>query len=172
MSISRLGRVLVILVALAPGVALTPGVALACTCAWVGPFTKMALQADLIVLAEVRGYQRHGMDVRVLEVLRGREPRRTIRIWGDTGALCRPYVTSFPVGTRWIFAVTASRTPGEGDYAIAFCGEHWLQVRGEQAVGRITRPQYGEVLESAPLADVLAWVRSGGTTLLAPAPLQ
>jgi hypothetical protein len=163
MSISRLGRLLAILV-----VALPPGVALACTCAWVGPFTKMALGADLVVLAEVRGYQRHGMDVTVLEVLRGREPRRTIRVWGDTGALCRPYVTSFPVGTRWILAVSRSRTPGEGDYAIAFCGEHWLQVRGEQAVGRITRPQYGEVLESVALADVLTWVRSGGAAPLAP----
>ena len=97
---------------------------------------------------------------------------RTIRVWGDTGALCRPYVTSFPIGTRWIFAVRRSHTPGEGDYAITFCGEHWLEVRGDQAVGRITRPQYGEVLESVALADALAWVRSGGATPLAPTTLR
>jgi hypothetical protein len=163
MSISRLGRFLAIL-----AIALVPGVALACTCAWVGPFTKMALGTDLVVLGEVRAYDRHGMDVTVFEVLRGRDPRRTIRVWGDTGALCRPYVTSFPIGTRWIFAVRRSRTPSESGYAISFCGEHWLEVRGDQAVGRITRPQYGEVLESVALADALAWVRSGGTTLLAP----
>jgi hypothetical protein len=149
---------------------LAPTAALACTCAWVGPFTKMALKADLVVLAEVRGYERHGMDVRVLEVLKGAVDRRVIRVWGDTGALCRPYVKAFPVGTRWILAVHRSRTPGEGGYAIRFCGEHWLQVRADQAVGRITLPQYGEVMEAAPLADVLAWVRSGGTAPLAPIP--
>ena len=167
MSISRLGRLLAIL-----AVALVPGVALACSCAWVGPSTKMALGTDLVVLGEVRGYERHGMDVRVLEVLKGREPRRTIRVWGDTGALCRPYITSFPIGTRWILAVHRSRTPGEGDYAIQFCGEHWLEVRGDQAVGRITRPGYGEILESVALADALAWVRSGGATPLGPTTLH
>jgi hypothetical protein len=64
---------------------LAPGVALACTCMWVGPFTKVALGTD----------------------------------------------------SAW-------------------------------AVGRITTPTYGQTLESAPLADVLGWVRSGGVTRLAP----
>jgi hypothetical protein len=144
--------------------------ALACTCAWVGPFTKMALSADLVVLAEVRGYERHGMDVTVLEVSKGSTDRRVIRVWGDTGALCRPYVTAFPVGTRWILAVHRSRATGEDGYAISFCGEHWLQVSGDHAVGRITLPRYGEAMEAAPLADILAWVRSGGAAPLAPVP--
>jgi hypothetical protein len=150
---------------------LAPGVALACTCAWVGPFTKMALNADLVVLGEVRGHERHGMDVTVLEVLKGRSDARVIRVWGDTGALCRPYVRVFPVGTRWILAVNRSRATGEGGYAISFCGEHWLQVRGDQAVGRITVPRYGEAMEVAPLADILGWVRSGGIAPPAPVPL-
>jgi hypothetical protein len=153
---------------LAPWLAvLAPAAVLACTCAWVGPFTKMALRADLVVLAEVRGHERHGMDVAVLEVLQGRTDRRVIRIWGDTGALCRPSVRGFPAGTRWILAVHRSRAPGEGGYAISFCGEHWLEVRGDQAVGRITLPRYGEAMEAAPLPDVRAWVRSGGATPLA-----
>jgi hypothetical protein len=82
-----------VLVALFVIVSLAPGVALACTCMWAGPFTRVALQTDLVVLAEVRGYHRHGMDVVVLEVLKGREPRPIMRIWGDTGAACCPYVT-------------------------------------------------------------------------------
>jgi hypothetical protein len=150
---------------------LAPGLAGACTCAWTGPFTTVALGADLVALVEVLGYQRHGMDVAIIEVLRGRETRSIIRIWGDTGALCRPYVTAFPIGTRWILAVHRSRTLGEGDFAISFCGEHWLEARGQQAVGRITIARYGDVREIASLADVRAWLRAGGATPLAPAAL-
>jgi hypothetical protein len=157
------------LVALFVIVSLAPGVALPCTCMWVGPFTRVALQADLVVLGEVRAYHRHGMDVVVLEVLKGREPRPIMRIWGDTGAACRPYVTGFPRGTRWIFAVRRSPEPEGHGYAISGCGEHWVEARGDQAIGRITVPQYGQRLEVVPLADLLTWVRSGGTTPPTPA---
>ena len=117
-------RILLLLVTL-----LAPATALACTCSWAGPFTKVALAADLVVLGEVHAYHRHGMDVEVLEVLRGRE-------------------------------------------AISFCGEHWLEARGDRAVGRITVEPYGQVLQVTPFADVLAWVRSGGATPLAPVTLR
>jgi hypothetical protein len=149
-----------------------PGVALACTCSWTGPFTTVALRADLVVLAEVRAYHRHGMDVAVVDVLRGREDARVIRIWGDTGGLCRPHVTTFPIGTRWVLAVHRSRNTAERGHAISFCGEHWLEARGDEAVGRIGLPQYGDVKESVPLAELLAWIRSGGSTPLAPRPLR
>ena len=149
---------------------LAPGVALACSCMWSGPFTKVALGTDLVVLAEVRSYYRHSMDVALVEVLKGGEDRREIRVWGDSGALCRPYVTAFPRGTRWIFAL--KREPGTRDYIISVCGEYWLEVRGDQAVGRITVAEHGGIKESAPLADMLAWIRSGGATPLAPLPFR
>ncbi len=143
-----------------------PGVALACSCMWAGPFTKVALGTDLVVLADVQSYYRHGMDLAVVEVLKGAEDRPWIRVWGDTGALCRPYVTGFPRGTRWIFAL--KREPGTRDYVISVCGEYWLEARGDQAVGRITVATHGQLTESARLAEVLAWIRSGGATPLAP----
>ena len=152
------------------GVLAAPGVAAACSCAWAGPFAKVALATDLVVLADVRSYHRHGMDLAVIEVLKGEEDRPAIRVWGDTGALCRPYVTAFPGGTRWILAL--EREPGTHDYAISICGDYWLEVRGAQAVGRITVAKPGTIKESTPLADLLAWVRSGGATPLAPAPLR
>jgi hypothetical protein len=149
---------------------LAPGVALACSCMWAGPFTKVALGTDLVVLADVQAYYRHGMDVTVLDVLKGTEDRPVIRVWGDTGALCRPYVTAFSRGTRWILAL--KREPGTRDYIISVCGDYWLEVRGDQAVGRITVAEHGKIKESAPLADMLAWIRSGGATPLAPLPLR
>jgi len=162
MSILRLLALLVTL--------LTPAVALACSCMWAGPFTKMALGTDLVVLAEVRSYHGHSMDVAVLEVLKGGEDRREIRVWGDSGALCRPYVTAFPRGTRWIFALKRLGEPTARDYAISVCGEFWLEVRGGQVAGRIAVAEHGGMKESAPLPDVLAWIRSGGATPLVPVP--
>ncbi len=150
---------------------LAPGVAFACTCSWAGPFTKVALGTDLVVLAEVRSHDRHAMDVTVIDVLKGTERRPVIRVWGGDGATCRPAVTTFPRGTRWIFALRRFGEPHPRDYGISYCGELWLEVRGTDAVGRITVARYGQTQESAPLADVLAWIRSGGATSLAPRPL-
>jgi len=156
----RLLRTPILLVAL-----LAPSLALACTCSWVGPFTRVALGTDLVVLAEVRSHDRHRMDVTVVEVLRGAERRSVVTVLGGDGATCRPPVTGFPPGTRWVLALTriAAR-----EYALSYCGEFWLEVRADRAVGRITAPEYGQTLQSVPLADVLTWVRSGGRARLAP----
>jgi hypothetical protein len=147
---------------------LTPGVAFACTCSWAGPFTKVAPGADLVVLAEVRSYDRHTLEVAVIDALRGAERRAVIRVWGGDGATCRPSITTFPRGTRWVLALKRLGEPHARDYAISYCGEFWLEVRGTEAVGRITVGRYSQAHESAPLADVLAWIRSGGATPLAP----
>jgi hypothetical protein len=149
-----------------------PIAALACTCLWAGPFTKVALGADLIVLAEVRAYERHGMEVTVLDVLKGEEVRNVIKIWGDDGALCRPYVSNFPLRTRWIFALHREREPGSRDYVISGCGAFWLAVQSEQAIGLVNPYENYKLRESLPLAQVVAWVRSGGTTALTPRRLR
>ena len=46
--------------------------AMACTCLWGGPFAKIALGQELVVSGEVLGYYRHSMEVKVLEVLKGK----------------------------------------------------------------------------------------------------
>ena len=43
-----------------------------------------------------------------------------------------------------------------------------LTRRGHEVVGRITVTEHGRIRESAPLPDMLAWIRSGGTTLIVP----
>jgi hypothetical protein len=142
-----------------------PSLVLACRCIWAGPFTTVALATELVVLADVKSYERHGMDVAVIEVLKGQEDRRTIRVWGDDGALCRPYVATFSRGTRWILAL--QREAGSSDYTISGCGAFWLAVKGDQAVGRVTATKRATPDESVPLASMLAWIRSGGATPLA-----
>ena len=151
----------------------TPGAALACMCLWAGPFTKVALGADLIVLGEVRAYERHGMEVAVLDVLKGDRARPLIKVWGDNGALCRPYVSTFPIGTRWIFALHHERDHRERDvrsrdYVISGCGAFWLAVQGDQAIGLVGPYDNDGLRESMQLSEVIAWARSGGATPLTP----
>jgi len=180
---SRLVRTVALLVLLAiPGL---PNLAFTCSCMWAGPFSKVALGKELVVLGEVLDHYKNSMEVRVIEVLKGTEEGKMIRIWGDTGALCRPYVSHFPVGTKWLFAV--QKTTGEqasslwerlfpsvhkSDYAISICGDFWLEVRDGRAVGRVTVEHYSNFLEWVPLSEMLAWLQSSGKSpTLSPTPL-
>jgi hypothetical protein len=98
------------------------------------------------------------MDVEVLDVLKGTDHPGRMRIWGDNGAQCRPYVSAFPPGTEWIFAVSRSRTGGDpGGFAVSICGEHWARVEGNTAVGRLSAarpPGVNDVAERMPLAEL------------------
>jgi len=65
-----------------------------------------------------------------------------------------------------------SSRPGNREYAISVCGDFWLEVRGERAVGRITVDHDSNVLEWVPLSEMLAWLRSNGKAFtLSPTPL-
>ena len=161
-----------------------PGPALACSCSWAGPFTRAAPGKALIILGEIQSHHRNSMDVTVVEVIRGREERARIRIWGDNGALCRPYVSGFPIGTTWLLAVSPlpdavtgrpdgfSSPPGAPEYAISVCGEFWLEIRGDRALGRITVDHHSAFREWVPVADMVAWLRSNGAAVrLSPIPM-
>ena len=120
----------------------------ACSCAWAGPLLRVGPSTELVLRAKVLGY--HGrsrgvdlaMDVEVQEVVKGSMKASRLRIWGDNGAQCRPYVTGFPVQTEWIFAI--SKLIGEqgrpGDYFINGCGEYWAKVVDGHVIGRLTSP--------------------------------
>lgn len=121
-----------------------PSLALACTCIWSGPFLKVAPSTALIVRAKVIDYYGESrgislaMDVEVIEVLSGSNDLRQIRIWGDNGSQCRPYVSAFPEGTEWIFAVSPSKNEREsGGFALSACGEYWVKVENSMITGRI-----------------------------------
>ena len=62
----------------------------ACSCMDGGSFFSIAEKAAwqpgvLIVRAEVRDHEAHGMNVKILEVLNGSEEKSVVRVWCDPG---------------------------------------------------------------------------------------
>jgi len=143
----------------------------ACSCMWAGGFLKVAPGAEVIVRVRVRDY--HGrnrkvdlaMDAVVLERLKGGPAADDIRIWGDNGALCRPYVSAFPRGTEWILALRPLRGPyrpdsgREGDYYLPGCGAYWLRVSGERVTGHIRAGARGTREQEETLDAIRAALR-------------
>jgi hypothetical protein len=143
-------------------VAFVPSPGEACSCLWAGPFLSVAPRVESIVRARVVGYSGNAMDVEVLEVLKGAERPGRMRIRGDNGIQCRPYVTQFPRGTEWIFAIDRNTEEQErGGFAISACGEYWARVEGDTVIGQLsrTRRSAADVPERMSLSEVRARLR-------------
>jgi len=119
----------------------------ACRCDLNGAaFVHLANNAALVVQGTVEALAERGaIRVKVSKVLKGTldRPAEPIRIWGDDGHLCRPYVSTFPQGTEWFFVLDNRsfhgfpRQPGPRDYSLSICGAYWLRVEGNRVSGRI-----------------------------------
>ena len=138
---------------------LSPSV-LACDCLWQGPFKAVYDNADLLAHVRVEATKGNSADLRLLETLSGKEYRENIRLWADTGELCRPEIDQFSEGSEWVIAEQRIDTPPEdgfnpfkpnisfgrrGDYFLSNCGVYWLPVKGGRVSGNIltaTRWQY------------------------------
>lgn len=112
----------------------------ACSCAWGGPFLKVAPEAPLIVRGRVTRHDRTpapAMAVFVLETLKGALLDSGLVVQMGDGMHCRPPVEMFPPGTEWILALNGPGSkPGRG-LALSHCGEYWLRVEGGEAVGAV-----------------------------------
>ncbi len=144
----------------------TTSAVFACSCL---PPSKSFLEtlpnADLVVVGKSTSY--HGLgastniplavDVEVQRVLKGNDASQKIRVFGDNGALCRPYVTKFPLNTIWVFALNLlpAGANGESQYYINNCAETYLPVGAGKVFGRIKSSQQ----TSMPLAKFVKSVR-------------
>lgn len=155
--------------------ALLPAPTLACTCAYGGPFSKVAPKTDLVIVGDVVSHHENSMQVEVVQVLKGDETRKRLTVWGDNGMQCRPYVTRFPEKTRWVLAVFRHEAQEDLDnlqkplyewdakppfYMISVCGGYWLEVKGEEAHGHVQREGGSETLETIPVRELERWFDS------------
>ena len=123
-----------------------------CGCLWEGSFSEVASTTDLVVLAEVQAIKGNAVDLVPEQVLKGEFWLDTLRIWMRTRDYCRPPADDFPVGSRWIMAISQIQEVPEGgfdpstpnqsfgrpyDYSLSSCGGYWLRVNGSTATGNL-----------------------------------
>lgn len=155
-------------------IAATANEVAACSCASPGrSFLKVAPASELVIRGRVVGHTGEGateteMEVEVLETLSGKTSKSVVSVSGDPGNQCRPYVSAFPVGTEWVFALAPAikdaagaraylmNEPDKGDYAISNCGAYWLKVKDGKVQGNIDRDdeERDAVSQELPLKEL------------------
>lgn len=123
-----------------------------CGCLWEGSFSEVASTISLVVLAEVQAIKGNAVDLVPEQVLQGELWLDTLRVWMQARDYCRPPADDFPVGSRWIMALSQIQEVPEGgfdpstpnqsfgrpyDYILSSCGGYWLRVNGSTATGNL-----------------------------------
>jgi hypothetical protein len=155
-----------------------PSVGFACSCFGPGSFCETLdppqpepqwWTPDAVVLGVKVGAEAHGMDVRVLQVFSGSaQADDTLRVWGDTGLLCRMYADSWEIGDTvvWGFRYTdqmGGTIEQPGDFLISICGTYWLEY--EQGI--VSGPIVSEDPTSMTIDEFMLLVDGCLTTSLA-----
>lgn len=129
-----------------------------CDCLWQGNFADAAHRADLIVSGTIVKLKGNSADLQINHTLfdRGlntKEFSDVIRMWGDTGTLCRPSIEDFPVDSEWLLALNKITSDVDGgfnpftpnlsygrinDYYLSQCGVYWLPVSEGMVYGNLT----------------------------------
>jgi hypothetical protein len=135
---------------LGSAILLSTSPAQACSCASsTTPFVQRVKFSQAVIRAKVLNYQWNGkakgleqyppaMALEVQEMLKGKVKPGKLTVWGGNGLSCNPYVSNFPIGTEWIFALSNDRYNHEGGLSVTACGESALAVKGGTVFGGIT----------------------------------
>ena len=131
----------------------SPGLAAECDCLWQGPFTEVQAQTELVIAGRVAAASGNSIDVDITRTLRGEVFRDRIRVWLDTGDLCRAKPGQFPLESTWVMALdyieelppggfnphTPNVSYGRvGDYSLSRCGGYWLKQSENLVSGNLT----------------------------------
>ncbi len=135
---------------------------MACSCACTGDcsFSVVSKNADFVALIKVISYDDyleneiyghegkmpHSMTVEIIKKYKGKETRQRIKIWGDGGADCRPYLSNFKIGEYYLIAPNKLQeyiVDGETftDYDFFTCNTDYLKVDmdKQQAFGKYSK---------------------------------
>lgn len=79
------------------------------------------------------GKMPQSMTVEIIKLYKGAETRKQIKIWGDNGGLCRPYIAQFTIGDYYLIApglIDEPRTTKESktDYEFFSCSTDYLRL--------------------------------------------
>jgi hypothetical protein len=123
-----------------------------CECIWQGPFTSVQQHTDLVVAARVVASSGNSIDLEIGQTWRGKTYQSQIRVWLNSGELCRPEVDQFPLQSSWVMALDRidEQVPGGfnpstpnisfgriGDYSLSSCGGYWLSLHEDVVTGNL-----------------------------------
>ncbi len=80
---------------------------------------------------EIFGYDGkmpYSMTVEIIKKYKGKEERRKIKILGDDGMLCRPYLSGFKIGGQYLVAPIPLDNEPNTDYEFFACRTDYLEV--------------------------------------------
>ena len=136
----------------------TNSYACSCECRGDCTFSKISKDNDFVALVKVIEYSDYlnwetesgkkmpySVTVEVIKKYKGSEKRKRIKIWGDNGMLCRPYINELKIGKYYLIAPNLidenSKTGNAGDYDFFVCNVDYLQVdfRKKIAVGEYSK---------------------------------
>lgn len=116
----------------------------ACSCDNKYKFSKIAPNTNLVVLVKVNKYLTFkdiydektpmSMEIEVIETLKGKSENIKLKVWGDDGSFCRPYLSEFKEGEYYFLALYPGKEnyghkdEKSTDYFISICGEYWLKA--------------------------------------------
>ena len=136
---------------------------LPCSCNFMGNFLKATSQADIVAIIRIKDYgdyfklegaspqtinQPLSVTVEIVSVLRGLEDRKEVKIFGDDGVLCRPYINVFKKDRYYVVGLyKCGNADREGiketpnDYQTSACGEFWIDYNPDNKTvrGRIRK---------------------------------
>ena len=117
---------------------------LACSCgwAWNDSFSRTAEKSEFVALIKVLSFDEYlerdilgydgkmpySMTVEIIKKYKGRESREKIKILGDTGILCRPYLSEFEVGNYYLAAPIPIDSTSNTEYDFFVCRTDYLKV--------------------------------------------
>lgn len=108
--------------------------AVGCDCGWGGDFLKLSNETAIIFQFEVLGHEKLDRErdeiliAKVLKIYKGELENDTVRLRGDDGHYCAPYVSQFEVGEKYM--VQIMRTDWK-DLWLSNCGEFDLAIKGD-----------------------------------------
>ena len=138
----------------------TLGIGCSCECDGDCSFNIISNDAKFVALVKVVSYDNYlgdeiighdgdmpySMTVEIIKKYKGEESRVTIKIWGDNGAECRPYISNFKIGEYYLIApyqLGQYKLDGEQptDYSFFICNTDFLKVnlKDQKALGEFTK---------------------------------
>jgi hypothetical protein len=123
---------------------LTSPRASACSCfsSWNDSFSRTAKNSEFVVLIKVlsfdeyldgeimghEGKMPYSMTVEIIKKYKGKEQREKIKILGDNGILCRPYLSDFKINGYYLAAPIPIENKPNTEYEFFACRTDYLKV--------------------------------------------